>query len=133
MLLSNEHVGFKILAEIEIYSLTRVDLLCPLCRRHGILMFSCLMFVLFEKICCIKSCLFSNHRNLIGMTKPVCFLIFSSPWSFSLRFVHLIFWEPKLKLCVLSYCTSNINLRMTQDSLEHDPFSTFFLVYPNYK
>ena len=31
MPLSHEHLGSKILAEIEIYILTRAELLCPLC------------------------------------------------------------------------------------------------------
>ena len=31
MPLSHEHIGSKILAEIEIYSLTKAELLCPLC------------------------------------------------------------------------------------------------------
>ena len=31
MALSHEHVGPKILAENEIYILTRAELLCPLC------------------------------------------------------------------------------------------------------
>ena len=43
--------------------------------RHGILIFSCLLFVLFEKICSIKSCHFSNHGILIEKTKPDGFLI----------------------------------------------------------
>ena len=38
--------------------------------RHRILIFSCLLFVLFEKICSIKSCHFSNHGILIEKTKP---------------------------------------------------------------
>ena len=31
--------------------------------RYGILIFSCLLFVLFEKMCSIKSCHFSKSRN----------------------------------------------------------------------
>ena len=60
--------------------------------RHGILIFSCLLFVLFEKICSIKSCHFPNHGILIEKTKPDCFLI-SPPsislWLFLDQFVHL--------------------------------------------
>ena len=44
--------------------------------RHGILIFSCLLFVLFEKICSIKSCHFANHGILIEKTKPDGFLTF---------------------------------------------------------
>jgi hypothetical protein len=43
--------------------------------KHGILIFSCLLFVLFEKICNSKSCHFSNHGILIGKTKPDGFQI----------------------------------------------------------
>ena len=45
--------------------------------RHGNLIFSCLLFVLFEKICSIKSCHFANHGILIKKTKLDGFLIFS--------------------------------------------------------
>ena len=45
--------------------------------RHGILILTCLLFVLFEKISSIKSCHFSNHGILIEKTKPDGFLIFS--------------------------------------------------------
>ena len=38
--------------------------------RHGILIFSCLLFDLFEKVCSIKSCHFSKSRNPDGIGKP---------------------------------------------------------------
>ena len=42
--------------------------------RYGILIFSCQLFVLFEKICSIKSCHFSKSRNPDGKGKPDIFL-----------------------------------------------------------
>ena len=43
--------------------------------RHGNLIFSCLLFALFEKMCSMKSFYFSNHGILIEKTKPDGFLI----------------------------------------------------------
>jgi hypothetical protein len=37
MALSHEHVGSKILAEIEIYILPRAELLCPFTMRYPVL------------------------------------------------------------------------------------------------
>ena len=44
--------------------------MCSLLGRYGILILSCFLFVLFEKICSIKSCHFSKSRNPDGIGKP---------------------------------------------------------------
>ena len=50
MSLSHEHVGSKILAEIEIYILTRAELLCPLCYEIPCIMHASLLNGIFSKI-----------------------------------------------------------------------------------
>ena len=76
----NSHL--LILAEIPNYKIILCSFKLLFCclkhlkvGRHGILIFSCLLFVLFEKICSIKSCHFTNHGILIEKTKPDSFLI----------------------------------------------------------
>ena len=49
--------------------------------QHGILIFSCLLFVLFKKICSFKSCHFANHWILIEKTKPDIFFEWFQEWD----------------------------------------------------
>ena len=82
--------------------------------RHGILIFSCLLFVLFEIIFSIKSCHFPNHGILIEKTKPDCFLIF--PWQNKIIVklvykVQIFSWRPwhinQILRCLITTHVSN--------------------------
>ena len=87
--------------------------------RHGILIFSCLLFDLFEKICSIKSCNFSNHGILIGKTKPDGFLIFPLQNKNKITMAVFGFVCP-FRLCII--CNPYKPLWFAQKQLEHDPF-----------